>query len=133
MPFQEGNKYGKGRPTGSQNKLTKANKNFLHNLLFNEEQLLKDFNELDLNGRMELRIKLAPYILPKAGTEEERYPDGPLFIDELDDDDTNIFAKMSKRLGVTYNDPIDSDDIRILNEKKWESDYKQYLINKVKY
>ena len=39
---------------------------FLHNVLFNEEQFLQDFVDLDLNGRMELRIRLAPYILPKA-------------------------------------------------------------------
>ena len=82
MGFKKGNKYGKGRPIGSHNQLTKANKEFLHNLLFNEEQLLQDFADLDLNGRMELRTRLAPYILPKAAPETENYEDGPLFIDE---------------------------------------------------
>tara|TARA_Y100000385_G_C12722340_1_gene479211 strand:- start:22 stop:240 length:219 start_codon:yes stop_codon:yes gene_type:complete len=72
---------------------------------------------------MELRIKLAPYILSKPGVETERYPDGPLFIDELDDDDTNIIEKMSKRLGVTFKEPsnrkgIDFDEtMRKLKEK----------------
>tara|TARA_Y100000385_G_scaffold262760_1_gene294663 strand:- start:352 stop:720 length:369 start_codon:yes stop_codon:yes gene_type:complete len=82
MGFKKGNKFGKGRPVGSHNQLTKANKEFLHNLLFNEEQLLQDFADLDLNGRMELRTRLAPYILPKAAPETEKYEDGPLFIDE---------------------------------------------------
>jgi hypothetical protein len=64
--FTKGNTYGKGRPAGSQNKLTKANREFLHSILFDEEQFIKDWMELDLNGRMELRTRLASYILPKA-------------------------------------------------------------------
>jgi len=38
---------------------------------------------LDVNGRMELRIKLASYVLPKAQPNEEFERDFPLFIDEL--------------------------------------------------
>ena len=84
MAFQKGNTYGKGRPPGGQNKLSKANKDFLHQLLFNEEQLAQDFEELDLKGRMELRIRLAPYILQKTGVgAAELHPDGPLFIEDL--------------------------------------------------
>ena len=64
--FTKGNKYGKGRPAGSQNKLTKANREFLHHVLFDEEQFIRDWLALDLNGRMELRTRLASYILPKA-------------------------------------------------------------------
>ena len=66
MGFKKGNTYGKGRPVGSQNKLTKANREFLHYVLFDQEQFLNDWVSLDLNGRMELRTRLAPYILPKA-------------------------------------------------------------------
>ena len=70
MGFKKGNTYGKGRPVGSQNKLSKANREFLHHILFDQEQFIQDWISLDLNGRMELRTRLAPYILPKAGTEE---------------------------------------------------------------
>ena len=70
MGFKKGNTYGKGRPVGSQNKLSKANREFLHHILFDQEQFIQDWISLDLNGRMELRTRLAPYIPPKAGTEE---------------------------------------------------------------
>ena len=32
---------------------------------------------------MELRIRLAPYILQKTGVGAELHPDGPLFIEDL--------------------------------------------------
>ena len=72
--FTKGNTYGKGRPLGSKNKLTKANREFLHHILFDEKQFIKDWMELDLNGRMELRTRLAAYILPKA-TEDNLFVD----------------------------------------------------------
>ena len=58
--FNKGNNYGKGRPKGSQNKLTTKTKDFLKELLFDENKFLEDYAELDTNQRMELRIKLAP-------------------------------------------------------------------------
>ena len=82
--FTKGNTYGKGRPAGSQNKLTKANREFLHHILFDEEQFIKDWMELDLNGRMELRTRLASYILPKA-------KDDNLFIDSGKSYTTDIY------------------------------------------
>lgn len=71
MTFQKGHKLATGRPKGSLNKLTKSSKNFLKKVLFNEEEFINDYNQLDLNGRMELRIKLAPYLLPKAKSDNE--------------------------------------------------------------
>ena len=71
MTFQKGHKLATGRPKVSLNKLTKANREFLHSILFDEEPFIKDWMELDLNGRMELRIKLAPYLLPKAKSDNE--------------------------------------------------------------
>ena len=50
MTFQKGHKLATGRPKGSLNKLTKANREFLHSILFDEEQFIKDWMELDLNG-----------------------------------------------------------------------------------
>ena len=82
MTFQKGHKLATGRPKGSLNKLTKANREFLHSILFDEEQFIKDWMELDLNGRMELRTRLASYILPKATANEDLQQETPLFIDE---------------------------------------------------
>ncbi|MBG15489.1 MAG: hypothetical protein CL853_03955 [Crocinitomicaceae bacterium] len=65
MPFQKGNKYGKGRPPKSENKLSQENKKFLNDLLFNPKQLREDFNNLDINGRMEFRCRMAKYIMPE--------------------------------------------------------------------
>ena len=65
MPFQKGNKYGKGRPPKSENKLSQENKKFLSDLLFNPKQLREDFNNLDINGRMEFRCRMAKYIMPE--------------------------------------------------------------------
>ena len=80
--FTKGNKYGQGRPLGSKNKLTKANREFLHHILFDEKQFIKDWMELDLNGRMELRTRLASYVLPKAKDIEDLQQETQLFIDE---------------------------------------------------
>ena len=82
MTFQKGHKLATGRPKGSLNKLTKANREFLHSILFDEEQFIKDWMELDLNGRMELRIKLASYVLPKATANEDLQQEVPLLINE---------------------------------------------------
>ena len=80
--FTKGNTYGKGRPAGSQNKLTKTSKDFLKSILFNEAEFLNDYKELDVNGRMELRIKLASYVLPKATANKGLQQEVPLLIDE---------------------------------------------------
>lgn len=82
MTFQKGHKLATGRPKGSLNKLTKANREFLHSILFDEEQFIKDWMELDLNGRMELRTRLASYVLPKATANEDLQQETSLFLDE---------------------------------------------------
>ena len=96
--FTKGNTYGKGRPTGSQNKLTKTSKDFLKSVLFNEEEFLEDYKTLNVNGRMELRIKLASYVLPKAQSIEEIERELPLFIDEP-------LSSIADKLGVTFEEP----------------------------
>ena len=96
--FTKGNTYGKGRPNGSQNKLTKANREFLHHVLFDEEQFIRYWMSLDLNGRMELRTRLASYILPKAQSNDEIERDLPLFIDEP-------LSSIADKLGVTFEEP----------------------------
>ena len=70
MPFKKGNNLSTGRPTGSLNKLTTTNKNFLQNLMYDHQEFENDWKQLDLHERMSLRIKLAPFILPRALEEE---------------------------------------------------------------
>lgn len=91
--FQKGNSYGTGRPKGSQNKVTTKTKEFLKDLLFDESKFLEDYAELDTNQRMELRIKLAPYILPKPSVSEDMQRDLPLFIDDPEPPAVNIYKK----------------------------------------
>ena len=96
--FSKGNTYGKGRPAGSQNKVSKSAKNFLKSVLFNEEEFLEDYKTLNVNGRMELRIKLASYVLPKAQPEDEFERELPLFIDEP-------LSSIADKLGITFEEP----------------------------
>ena len=98
MPFEKGNQLSKGRPAGSQNKVSKSSKNFLKSVLFNEEEFLEDYKTLNVNGRMELRIKLASYVLPKAQSIEEIERELPLFIDEP-------LSSIADKLGITFGDP----------------------------
>ena len=70
MPFEKGNQLSKDRPAGSLNKVTSTNRNFLQNLLYNHEEFKSDWEQLDINERMSLRIKLASFVLPRAVEEE---------------------------------------------------------------
>ena len=47
MPFQKGNKLSKGRPAGSKNKSTDVDKMELQELLYNVEEMKRDFLTLD--------------------------------------------------------------------------------------
>ena len=91
--FNKGNNYGKGRPKGSQNKLTTKTKDFLKELLFDENKFLDDYSEMDTNQRMELRIKLAPYLLTKANSEQDEEKELPLFIDGPEPTAVKIYQK----------------------------------------
>ena len=52
MPFQKGNKLGaKGRPVGSKNKSTDLQKFELQQMLFNIEDMKKDFQTLDAHKK----------------------------------------------------------------------------------
>ena len=73
MPFKTGHTLSTGRPAGSPNKVTSTNKNFLQKLLYDHEEFENDWKQLDLHERMSLRIKLAPFILPRAPEEEQHH------------------------------------------------------------
>ena len=70
MPFKKGHTLSTGRPAGSLNKVTSTNRNFLQKLLYNHQEFENDWKQLDLHERMSLRIKLAPFILPRAPEDE---------------------------------------------------------------
>ena len=61
-------KYG-GRKKGTPNRLTKEVRTLLKNLLFSElSQVESHFEKLDPKDRIELLIKLMPYVCPKIQT-----------------------------------------------------------------
>lgn len=106
--FNKGNNYGKGRPKGSQNKLTTKTKDFLKELLFDENKFLEDYAELDTNQRMELRIKLAPYLLTKANSEQDKEKELPLFIDGPEPTAVKIYRKFGLDPDL-LKDPLEFD------------------------
>ena len=57
-PFQKGNKLGaKGRPVGSKNKATDVQKLELQQMLFNIEDMKRDFETLDAYKKFDVRMK----------------------------------------------------------------------------
>ena len=68
MANTTGIKYG-GRTKGTPNRLTKEMRTILKNLLFTELENIEELmDSLDSKQRIELVIKLLPFILPKVET-----------------------------------------------------------------
>ena len=66
MANTTGNKYG-GRQKGTPNRMTKELRSVLKNILYQEINDIEErFNLLEPKERIELLIKLIPYILPKV-------------------------------------------------------------------
>jgi len=73
MANTTGNKYG-GRTKGTPNRLTKEMRTILKNILFKELENIEELMEsLDSKQRIELVIKLLPFILPKVETISHTY------------------------------------------------------------
>lgn len=65
MANTTGNKYG-GRKKGTPNKLTKELRSVLKEVIYNElENIEEQLDELEPKQRLELVIKLMPYVFPK--------------------------------------------------------------------
>tara|TARA_B110000902_G_C14005957_1_gene474508 strand:- start:267 stop:515 length:249 start_codon:yes stop_codon:yes gene_type:complete len=65
MANTTGNKYG-GRKKGTPNKLTKELRSVLKEVIYNElENIEERLDELEPKQRLELVIKLMPYVFPK--------------------------------------------------------------------
>jgi hypothetical protein len=84
--FKPGNQYGKLTKRGS-NKNSKEVKDLITNVLFDTDQFMEDWKQMDIRDRMELRIKLARYILPepKEAPVSSVKEDYPLFVDTRED------------------------------------------------
>jgi 23S rRNA C2498 (ribose-2'-O)-methylase RlmM len=66
MANTTGKKYG-GRKKGTPNKVTKELRSVLKDLMFEEFEVLREkLDELDTRDRIEVVIKMMPYIMPKV-------------------------------------------------------------------
>ena len=79
--FETGNQYGKLTKRGV-NKTAKETKELVNRILFNEAEFVKDWQEMDVHARMELRIKMARFIMPepKEAVSNGDTKDLPLFL-----------------------------------------------------
>ena len=70
MPFQKGNKLGaKGRPVGSKNKATDVQKFELQEMLFNIEDMKKDFQTLDAYKKFDVRMKAMSFFYSRPAVD----------------------------------------------------------------
>jgi hypothetical protein len=73
MANTTGKKYG-GREKGTPNRLTKDMRTVLKNILFTELENIEELmDSLDSKQRIELVIKLLPFVLPKVETVSHTY------------------------------------------------------------
>ena len=57
MPFEKGNKLSTGRPQGSKNKATDVEKLELQEILFDVEDMKREFKTLDAYKKWEIRCR----------------------------------------------------------------------------
>jgi hypothetical protein len=81
MPFEKGHNLSKGRPKGAKNKATDIEKAELHDILFNVEDMAREFKNLDAYKKWEIRCRFQSSFYSKPTTEIELNRDLPLFID----------------------------------------------------
>ena len=54
MPFEKGHKLSKGRPKGSLNKANSETKEFIHDIIYNEDEWLTEWKTLDVRTKFEI-------------------------------------------------------------------------------
>ena len=59
----------------------------VNRILFNEDEFVADWKQMDVRERMEIRIKMAKYIIaePKEEAKSNQDIDLPLFVDSKED------------------------------------------------
>ena len=84
--FKPGNKYGALTKRGV-NKTSKETKELINEILFNREEFITDWQQMDIRERMELRIKMARFVMPEPKEEAKSGDDTdyPLFVDTRED------------------------------------------------
>ena len=69
MPFQKGHKLSKGRPAGSKNKSTDVQKLELQQMLYNIEEMKREFQTLDAYKKFDVRMKAMSHFYSKPSQE----------------------------------------------------------------
>ena len=69
MPFEKGHKLSKGRPVGSKNKSTDIQKVELQEMLFDMEDMKRDFQSLDAYKKFDVRMKAMSFFYSKPTIE----------------------------------------------------------------
>ena len=102
MPFQKGNKLGaKGRPVGSKNKTTDVQKFELQQMLFNIEDMKRDFETLDAYKKFDVRMKAMSFFYSRPAidmtVESTKYLDQELIVEAgevvTDEQKTELYIK----------------------------------------
>jgi hypothetical protein len=70
MPFEKGNKRGKGRPPNSPNKVTQDHRDLINKLISSPKDLQKDLKSLEPKERVDAIIKLLEFTTPKQSRVE---------------------------------------------------------------
>lgn len=103
MPFEKGHNLGKGRPKGSKNKDSKG-KQVIKEYFENGglEELLQDIGELDPKDKVQAKIKLIEYYLPKQKetTNKHEFKNNMLKVN---------FVKPDTHLPTSENEMYDDD------------------------
>ena len=87
MKYEIGNTYSLGRPKGSPNKTNSETKDLINDLVFDKDGFTEDWKQMNAHERMEIRIKLAKFIIPepKEAPVSSVQEDYPLFVDTRED------------------------------------------------
>lgn len=102
MPFEKGNKLGKGRPKGGQNKENERFKDALSHLFEeNADNLMGWLSQVDNpKERFDILAKFADYLFPKlARTELSGIDDNPIQVEDVNRSLSHeeILAEMERR------------------------------------
>ena len=81
MPFEKGHKLSTGRTQGSKNKATDVEKLELQEILFDVEDMKREFKTLDAYKKWEIRCRFQGSFCSKPTAEIEINAELPLFID----------------------------------------------------
>ena len=76
MAFENGNKFGNGRPKGSENKSTKLTKELLQSVLdANSNKLMVELEKLEGRAFFDVYLRITDFVLPKQTRVTERIED----------------------------------------------------------